>query len=186
MPKALVFWRTALLIRDISVFDKDRLFRQSFKADWVNSVRASYASMSAKPMEQRQWPNDGTSQRQSVPIWLQGEGGCQLLPRDRSSLCPGKTQDTVPPRWKPWPEICPPKPLGPIWGYPINTWMVWPVSAKPDTLPSHERAVARSQCYPSHVSGKIGWISFRMIFSFSVSNIGVPRCSNLLNPELAT
>ena len=32
MSKAVLFWRTAFLIRDISVFSKDRLYQLSFKA----------------------------------------------------------------------------------------------------------------------------------------------------------
>lgn len=42
MSKIIVFWRTCFLIRDISVFGKDRHCQLSFKACWVNIVRAFY------------------------------------------------------------------------------------------------------------------------------------------------
>lgn len=52
MSKAILFWRIALLVRDISVFSKDRLCRLSFKACWVNELRVSVcAIISSRPME---------------------------------------------------------------------------------------------------------------------------------------
>lgn len=52
MSKAMQFWKTAFLIRDISVFSKDRFCQLSSKACWVNLVKASiYATMSSRPME---------------------------------------------------------------------------------------------------------------------------------------
>lgn len=52
MSKANIFWRTVFRIRDISVFTKDRLCQLSFKACWVNLVRAStYAIMFSRPIE---------------------------------------------------------------------------------------------------------------------------------------
>ena len=52
MSKVILFWRTALLTRDISVFRrKDRLCWLSFKACWVNLVRASMSAItSSGPM----------------------------------------------------------------------------------------------------------------------------------------
>lgn len=51
MSKAIIFWRTVFLIRDISVFSKDRLCQLSFKT-WVNLVRTTvYAIMSSRPIE---------------------------------------------------------------------------------------------------------------------------------------
>ena len=50
IPKAILFWRTAFLIRDISGFSKDRLSWLSFKAYWVNLVGASVcAILSSRP-----------------------------------------------------------------------------------------------------------------------------------------
>lgn len=40
MFKAILFWRTAFIIRDISVSSKDRLYWLPFKACWMNLVRA--------------------------------------------------------------------------------------------------------------------------------------------------
>ena len=53
MSKAILFWRTAFLIRDVSVFSKGRLcWLKSFEACWVNFVRASVCvKMSSRPME---------------------------------------------------------------------------------------------------------------------------------------
>ena len=50
-----------------------------------------------------------------------------------SLLCLGKTQGSVAqsPMWKPWPKIYATQPLGLVWGYPVNTWAVQPISAKP-------------------------------------------------------
>ena len=53
MSKAILFWRTAFLIRDIIVFIKDRLRCLSFKVCCMNSVRASMCGiMSSRPMEE--------------------------------------------------------------------------------------------------------------------------------------
>lgn len=48
-------------------------------------------------------------------------------------LCPEETQGVEAQLswWKPQPKTCTILPLGPIWGYPVNTYMVWPVSTKP-------------------------------------------------------
>lgn len=48
-------------------------------------------------------------------------------------LCPEKTQGVEAQLswWKPQPKTCAILPLGPIWGYPINTYVVWPLSTKP-------------------------------------------------------
>lgn len=52
ISKAILFWRTSLLIRDISVFSKDRLCWLLLKVFWMNLVRASmYAIMSSRSME---------------------------------------------------------------------------------------------------------------------------------------
>lgn len=48
MSKAIQFWRAAFLIRDISVFSKDRLCWFSFKACWVDLVTVI---MSSRPVE---------------------------------------------------------------------------------------------------------------------------------------
>ena len=54
ISKAIQFWKTAFLIRDISVFSKDRFCQLSFKACWVNWVKASIcATMSSRPMERK-------------------------------------------------------------------------------------------------------------------------------------
>lgn len=46
MSKAIViFWKTAFLIRDISVFSKSRLCWLSFEACWMNLVRSSVCSI---------------------------------------------------------------------------------------------------------------------------------------------
>ena len=51
MSKSILFWRRVVLIRDISVFSKDRLCQLSFKVCWLNVGRASMcAMMSSRPM----------------------------------------------------------------------------------------------------------------------------------------
>lgn len=53
MSKSILFWRTAFLIGDISVFRKDRLCRLSLKACLVNLVSTSMCSiMYARPLEE--------------------------------------------------------------------------------------------------------------------------------------
>ena len=47
MSKPILFWRIVLLIRHISVFSKDRLCLLSFKACWVNLVRASVCAITS-------------------------------------------------------------------------------------------------------------------------------------------
>lgn len=51
MSQAILFWGTAFLIRDVSVFIKDRLCQLSFEAGWVNLVRTSMCAItSSRPM----------------------------------------------------------------------------------------------------------------------------------------
>ena len=51
--KPILFWRTLLLVRHISVFSKDRLCWLSFKPFWVNLERASVcATMSSRSTEE--------------------------------------------------------------------------------------------------------------------------------------
>lgn len=52
MFKAILFWRIAFFIRDMSVFSKDRLCWLSFKGCWVNLETASICAItSSRPME---------------------------------------------------------------------------------------------------------------------------------------
>ena len=51
-PIRILKWRTAFIIRDLSVFTKDRPCWLSLKACWVKLVRASMcAIMSSRPTE---------------------------------------------------------------------------------------------------------------------------------------
>lgn len=52
MSKAILIWRTTFLIKDSSVFGKNRLCQLSLKVSWVNLVRVSmYAIPLPRPME---------------------------------------------------------------------------------------------------------------------------------------
>ena len=52
MSKTILFWRTAFLIRDSSVFSKNRFCWLSFKVCWLDLARASMCAItSSSPME---------------------------------------------------------------------------------------------------------------------------------------
>lgn len=78
MSKTTLFWKTAFLLSDMSVFSKDRLCWLLVRSCWVNLVWASMCSiMSARPMKEKTWqPND--CGKQKMPTWPGEEGGWQL------------------------------------------------------------------------------------------------------------
>lgn len=95
MSKAILFWKTAFLIRDISVFSKDRLCRLSFKACWVNELRVSVcAIMSSRPMERTdtaaKWSYQWETERAYLALRKGRLASFNTRGRD-SSLCPRKT-----------------------------------------------------------------------------------------------
>ena len=57
------------------------------------------------------------------------------------------------------------KPWRPIRGRPLNTRVMGPVSAK-QSLSLHLTGSLQSQGCPSHMSGTIGWLLFRVTFLF--------------------
>ena len=110
MSKATLFQSTVFLIRDISMFMKDRLCL-SFKAVWVDSVRASICAVtSCRPGVGRQrWSLMTISvENRMCPSNLEGSEIGNFQCGVDSLLCPGKTQgeEAQPLRWKPWPKIC--------------------------------------------------------------------------------
>ena len=78
--KAILSWRTTFLIIDISVLSKEMFSWLSFKACWMNLVRAfTCVIMSSRPMEKKRWwPNDCASGKQNLPTWPWGVWGWQL------------------------------------------------------------------------------------------------------------
>lgn len=58
ISKAILFWRAAFVIRDVSVFCKDRLYWLPFTVGWVNFIRASVcARMSSSSAEGTEAPS---------------------------------------------------------------------------------------------------------------------------------
>lgn len=128
MSKPILFWRTVLLIRHISVFSKDRLCLLSFKSCWVNLVRASVCAITSSRsteeiVREAKWLYQWKTK--CGPLALR-RGSWQFLLWVAFPLCPGGTQGAVAPasRWKPRTEMSAPW-YGVMWDYSVNTWEVW-------------------------------------------------------------
>lgn len=104
-----------------------------FKACFAKLVGASICAItSSKPVRQRRWSNNCSSGKQNVPSGPEERVlGIVVTKRQILPCAQGNPGCSGPTTWgKLWPKVCATHPLSLVWGYPVKTWVVRPVTER--------------------------------------------------------
>lgn len=137
MSKAILLWRTAFLMKDISVYNKDKLHQLSFSTCWLNFIRASICTItSLMPTEGTPTADKWSYLSKTEHVHLDFRKGTLATSVTVGQVLPctqGKPRVPQPSqRWgSHGPRLVTYRHWVPFWGYPLNVQMAWPFFPKP-------------------------------------------------------